>query len=60
MSVHVFPKGNDRSWTREFYYTVNRVFRWMEYKNRPRVERAILETFCFGKSYVSLDLEDYQ
>jgi hypothetical protein len=51
MSVHVFPKGNDRSWTREFYYTVNRVFRWMEYKNRPAVTQAVQDCLLYGTGY---------
>ena len=36
MSFHVFPKGDDRSWTREKYYTINRVLRSIKDLNKAR------------------------
>jgi hypothetical protein len=41
MSIHVFPRGNDRSWTREFYYAINRLFRRFEYEHRAEVDAEV-------------------
>jgi hypothetical protein len=43
--LHIFPKGNDRSWTREKYYTLNKILRRIEYEQRPQLPSAINEAF---------------
>ena len=48
----IFPKGNDRSWTREFYYAINRMFRhiWWEEKVDDKLKEALRNLFIYGKA----------
>lgn len=52
----VFPAGNDRSWTREFYYTINRISRRLWYENNcdQQVEQALQDMVLYGKGYVEV------
>lgn len=40
--MRVFPRGNDRSWTREFYYAINRIARRIEYEHRDEIRAEAL------------------
>jgi len=43
--MRIFPKGNDRSWTRAFYYAINRVFRRVEWEHRAELQAATKRMF---------------
>jgi len=40
--MRVFPRDGDRSWTRAFYYAINRVARRIGYERRPEIEAEAL------------------
>lgn len=50
LGLHIFPKGNDRSWTREHYYGLNRVIRRIahEQKFKEKCEEAFRQAMLYG------------
>ena len=52
--MHIFPQGSDRSWTREFYYTINQVIRRTAWERgwNEKVNKAIVDAIVYGKGYI--------
>lgn len=53
----ILPKGNDRTWTRSFYYSINKVFRrmWWEQRADEQIENALATAVRFGMGYIRVD-----
>lgn len=58
VAPRLFPSGTDRSWTRTFYYAVNRIFRkhWhdsmMDQKLGRAVSHSVLHHWPHGSVYI--------
>jgi len=52
----IIPKGNDRTWTRAFYYSINRVMRrmWWEQKCDSKIEKAFLDASLTGVGFMKV------
>ena len=51
------PKGNDRSWNRQFYYALNKIMRrlWWENDADRKVVEAFNEAIMYGTGYLRVD-----
>lgn len=59
MSIQVLPKGNDRTWTREFYRTINRVARLIEYEHRDEMKAELIKRMTNFYMYGTTHPEAY-
>ena len=52
----ILPKGSDRSWTRAFYTTVNKIFRrmWWEQGMNAKVDAAALDCMVKGTGSIRI------
>lgn len=52
----LLPKGTDRSWTRAFYYTLNRVARRVWYRERmdEKVDQAVRNSILYGRGQFTI------
>jgi hypothetical protein len=52
----ILPRGSDRSWTRAFYYGINRVFRriWWQERIDVKLEKAVVDVLLYGHAYLTI------
>jgi hypothetical protein len=52
----LFPKGKDRSWTRAFYYAINRLLRREWYCNDcdRKLGQAMADSILYGQGWFKL------